>query len=102
MLSERAVHKLRNRRQPPTCYLFDMELNGRYWHWWDQRTIHNTGLITNWCAPRPWRAVLAGGTCVQDMGPETRQLLQHRAALTQVQCLAWLPGLMHSLVLMNR
>ena len=50
MMSERAVHKLRRRRAPPTCYLFDMELNGRYWHWWDQRTIHNTGLVTNWCA----------------------------------------------------
>ena len=49
MMSERAVHKLKGRRRPPTCYLFDMELNGRYWHWWDERSIHNTGLITPWC-----------------------------------------------------
>ena len=52
MLSQRAVHKLRQRRQAPTCYLFDMELNGRYWHWWDERSVHNTGLTTNWCAAR--------------------------------------------------
>ena len=50
MMSERAVHKLKGRRQPPTCYLFDMELNGRYWNWWSERSIHNTGLITLWCA----------------------------------------------------
>ena len=50
MMSDRAIHKLQSRQQPPTCYLFDMQLNGRYWHWWEERSIHNTGLITSWCA----------------------------------------------------
>ena len=80
MLSERAVHKLRSRRSPPTCYLFDMELNGRCWHWWDERSIHNTGLITNWCV-------------IQDT---SRTTLWDRCVLVQNAMLTWMKSSLHS------
>lgn len=58
-LSERAVHKLQNRKTPVQSYYFDLNLVGNYWGWFGARAYHHTGMVSNWYAMREALAVVS-------------------------------------------
>ncbi|GAB4822529.1 hypothetical protein N2152v2_009575 [Parachlorella kessleri] len=58
-LSERALEKLRSRKDKVRSYYLDLNLVGDYWGWYGKRWYHHTGMVSMWYAMREALALVA-------------------------------------------
>lgn len=58
-LSERALHKIRNRKTKPRTFALDLNLIGDYWGWFGSRSYHHTAAVSTYYAMREALQIVA-------------------------------------------